>query len=174
MRENEKGNGLTVGILIALVVVVLAALGVGSLGIRRYQMAREAERRAQMANNLAQIAEALAKSVVIIGEVQSLEPASNETPIHAAPASVKAPFWIVKFVVLEAPGSVFPSESCNILVHSPQSELGVDSVGQRVRVFMRHTNSPPELVDATPDELSNVVYAEPGSTLELISHEPME
>jgi len=174
MREDNKSDGLTVGILIAMGVVVLAAIGVGSLGLRRYQMARQAERRAQMANNLAQIAEALAKSVVIIGEVQSMETASSETPIHAAPASVKAPFWIVKFAVLAAPGSDYPSETCNILVHSPQSDLGVHSVGQKVRVFMRHTNSPPELLEATPDELSTVVYAEPGSTLELISHKPME
>lgn len=173
MSENNKSDGLTVAILIALGVVVLAALAVGSMGLRKYQLNREQERRAQAARNLAQIRLAL-ESIVIIGQVEGWEPVASETIVHASPATVKAPFWIVKLKVLETPGHNYPIETCNILVNDALSELGVHSVGQKIRIVTRRTNSPPKLLEATAEERSIIVWAEPGGPLELIAHEPME
>ena len=174
MSENEKSDGLMVGIFIALGVVVLAGLGVGSLGLVRYQKAREQERRALTASNLAQIRQAMAQSIVIVGEVESLEPLSSETPVHACPASVANPLWIVRCKVLERPHGSYDSEECNILVHSPSADLGIQTPGQKVRLELRIAMRPLQITAGSEDELTKIRYANPAGPLELVSHEIIE
>jgi len=174
MSASEAKNRSGTGVLILGVLAVVAVLLAASLWLVRFQKAREQDRRAQSAANIAAIRQAIAEMIVIDGEIESVEPASGETPIHAAPSSVVAPFWIVRVKVLERQKSEYPFEECNILVHSPTADLGIKSAGQKLRLVLRAVKSPPKLLAGTSAELPPVRFADPAGSFELQSHEVIE
>jgi hypothetical protein len=174
MSDDKKSDGLMVGILIVLGAVLLAGLGVGSLVLRRYQFGREQERRAVATRNLSAIRQAMEELVTIVGEVEGQDSLPSETPVHACRASVADPRWIVRFKVLERGHGNYSFEVCNILVHSPSEDLGVQTPGQKLRLRLRVAKQPPQIVAPTEDTVARIQFADSDGILELISYDAIE
>ena len=174
MSEVRKSDGLTISILIALGIVVLAALGVGGMALRRYQSGRERERRAQVASNLAAIRQALDRIVVITVQVESWAPASRDVPVHAARTAISGHLWIVQCSVLENSDGKYPFDDCNVLIHSPSADLGVVQKGQKLRFTLQIAQSPPQVLVGPASEPPSVVLADPERTYELLSYENLK